>query len=187
MKIKLSLLPKSKEKKLKNNKILKFVVLQEIMIIIITLLFFIAIKGVDAIAKYQLSSVNQQLAIKESSGENVEIKKYEEYLREAGLRVDLIKIIQRFDVGWIAVFEKLSTLLPQEVLIKSIKGNGLNLTLKGTAQNRDFLIKMKEDLENDDCFDGINIPLNNIVLRENIEFELNFDVNMKCLNSYEKK
>lgn len=187
MKIKLSLLPKSREKKIKNNKILKFVVLQEIMIIIITLLFFVVIKGVDAIAKYQLGSVDQQILLKESSGEQVEIKKYEEGLKEAGLKVDFIKKVQRFDVDWVLVLDKLSTLLPQESVLNSIVGNGLNLTLKGAVKNRDILIKMKEDVEKDDCFSNVNIPLNNIVLRENIEFELSFDVNMECLNNYEKE
>lgn len=187
MKVKLNLLPKIKEKKIKNNKILKFVVLQEIMIIVITLLFFVAIKGIDAIAKYQLSSINQQLTIKDSSGEYIEIKKYEESLKEAGVKVDFIKKVQRFNIDWVSVFNKLATLLPQEVTLTSIDGVGSGLVLEGVAKNRDILIKMKDDIQRDNCFENINIPLNNIVLRENIEFELSVDVNMKCLNSYEKK
>ncbi|HBI17428.1 MAG: hypothetical protein UR60_C0016G0006 [Candidatus Moranbacteria bacterium GW2011_GWF2_34_56] len=187
MKVKLNLLPKAKEKKIKNNKILKFVILQEIMIIIITLLFFVAIKGIDAISKYQLSSINQQLAVKDSSGEYVEIKKYEESLKEASIRVEFIKKIQRFNIDWVSVFNRLSLLLPQEATLTSIDGTGLNVVLKGVAKNRDVLIKMKDDIQKNGCFENINIPLNNIVLRENIEFELTLDVNMKCLNSYEKK
>ncbi|KKP68060.1 MAG: hypothetical protein UR66_C0009G0150 [Candidatus Moranbacteria bacterium GW2011_GWE1_35_17] len=187
MKIKLSLLPKSKEKRIKNNKILKFVILQEIMIIVITLLFFGAIKGVDAVAKYQLSSINQQLASKELNENYIEIKKYEENLKEAGAKVGFIKNIQNFDINWVFVLNKLSLLLPTEVVLNSMSGNGLNLTLKGIAQDRDILIKMKEDIQSDNCFEGVNIPLNNIVLKENIEFELKFVVNIKCLNGHEKK
>ena len=85
------------------------------------------------------------------------------------------------------VLNKLSLLLPTEVVLNSMSGNGLNLTLKGIAQDRDILIKMKEDIQSDNCFEGVNIPLNNIVLKENIEFELKFVVNIKCLNGHEKK
>lgn len=187
MRIKLNLLPKSKEKKIKNNKILKFVILQEIMIIIITLLFFVAIKGVNAIAKYQLKSVDQQLAVKGSSGDYIEIKKYEEGLKEARLKVDFIKNIQKFDINWSLIFNKLAILIPQEVFLESIDGTGLNLVLRGTAQDRDILIKMKENFQKDNCFESVNVPLNDIVLRKDIEFELMLGVNIKCLNSYEEK
>lgn len=187
MKIKLNLLPKSKEKKIKKNKILKFVILQEIMIIVITLLFFVAVKGVNAIAKYQLNSVNQQLILTGSSEKHVEIKKYEEGLKETSLRVDFIKNVQKFNLNWTLIFNKLSGLLPQEVILNAVDGNGTNLTVKGTAKNRDVLIKMKEDIQKDSCFESVNIPLNNIVLRENIEFEMKLGVNINCLNNYEKK
>lgn len=187
MKIILNLLPKSKEKKIKNKKILKFVILQEIMIIVITLLFFGAIKGVDAVAKFRLNSIEQDLAVKESDGNYQEIKKYENELKEAGVRVAFIKNIKNFNVDWVIIFNKLTKLLPQEVVLTSVSGTGLDLVVKGNAQSRDILIKMKEDIQADGCFQSVDIPLSDIVLRENIEFEMNLGVNMKCFNQYEKK
>lgn len=187
MKIKLNLLPKSKERKIKNRKILKFIILQEIMILIITLLFFGAIKGVDAVAKYRLSIIDQELSAKQSEDEYVEIKKYEEDLKEVSAKVGFVKSIKNFNIDWVIVFNKLTRLLPQETVLTSISGSGLDLVIKGNAKNRDILIKMKENIESDSCFQKVDIPLRDIVLRENIEFEMNLGVNIKCFNGYEKK
>lgn len=187
MKIKLNLLPKSKEKKIKNKKILKFIVLQEIMIILITVLFFGVVKGIDAIANFQLDSVSQELSQNGKRGDYVEIKKYEDGLKEAKSKVGFIKQIQKFNINWVTFLNKLSVILPQEVTLNSISGNGYELLLKGVAKNRDALIKVKEEMQKDSCFKNIDIPLNNIVLREDIEFDLKFEIDEKCLNDYEKK
>lgn len=187
MKIKLNLLPKSRERKIKNRKILKFVILQEIMIIVITFLFFGVIKGINAVASFQLEGVNQEISQNDKRDDYVEIKKYEDGLRDVKNKVELIARIQKFDINWVILLEKLSAMLPSEVVIKSIDGNGYKLILKGVAKNRDALIKSKDEMQKDGCFKDVDVPLNNIVLRENIEFELKFEIDEKCLNKYEKK
>ncbi|MFA6184166.1 MAG: PilN domain-containing protein [Parcubacteria group bacterium] len=187
MKIRLNLLPKSKEKKIKNKKILKFVILQEIMIILITVLFFGVVKGVDAIASFRLDSVNKQISSNGAKGDYVEIKKYENGLKDVRAKTYSISKIQKFSVAWAPVLDKLAQVLPSEITLTSIDGSGYNLLLKGVAQNRDILIKMKEDMQKNECFKNVVIPLNDIVLRENIEFELKLDINKECLNNYEKK
>lgn len=187
MKIKLNLLPKSREKKIKNKKILKFIVLQEIMIIFITFLFFGVVKGIDAIANFQLGSINQEMSQAGGRGDHMEIKKYENGLQEAKTRIGLIRQIQKFNIDWVILFDKLSAILPPEVTVESIDGNGYQLLLKGVAQNREALIRVREEMQKDSCFENIDIPLNNIVLRENIDFELKFSIVDKCLNNYEEK
>jgi Tfp pilus assembly protein PilN len=187
MKIKLNLLPKSKEKRLKNKKILKFLVLQEIMIIFITFLFFGIIHGINAVAKFQLNTVEQQLSLSATDEEYLKIKKYEDGLREATVKVDFIRKIQKFKIDWTVVLNKLATIMPQEMTVVSITSDGYGFLLKGVAQNRDALIMVKEKMQQDECFENINIPINNIVLREDIDFELNFYVKQNCLNIYEKK
>jgi Tfp pilus assembly protein PilN len=187
MKIRLNLLPKSRENKIKNKKILKFVILQEVMIIIITVLFFGVVKGIDTIANFQLDGVNQQISSNGTKGDYIEIKKYEDDLKEVKTKVDFINKIQKLNVNWVPALNKLAQLLPQEVTLNSLNGNGYSLTLKGIAKNRDILIKMKEDIQKDQCFKNVDIPLNNIVLREDIDFELTLNIDRKCLNNYEKK
>lgn len=187
MRIKLNLLPKSLEKRIRNKKILKFIILQEIMIIVITILFFGVLKGVDTIAILQLNSINQELSQNGERGDFVEMKKYEEGLKEIKTKIGFIRQIQKFNIDWTVLFNKFAILLPQEITLNSIEGDGYGLLVKGIAQNRDALIKMKEELTKDVCFKNIDIPLNNIVLRENIDFELKFDIEDKCLNNYEKK
>lgn len=181
MKIKLNLLPKIKEKKLRHKRILRFVVIQEIMIVFVTLLFFGAVIGLDAIAKLKLNEVDQQLSNSGNSKDYAEMIKYESKFKETKENVKLINNLQKNDINWLIVFDKLAQICPQDILFNSITGDGYDLTIGGNAKNRDVLINMKEIMEKDACFKNIDIPLSNVVLRENIEFELKFNVDEKCI------
>lgn len=186
MEIKLNLLPKDKEKKIRNKKLLKFLILQEVLIIFLTILFFGVIKGVNAIAILQTNSIEKELSSKGEKNDYIEIKKYENGLKEAKNEIDFIKKIQSRDIDWLAVLEKFPQLVPKDILFLSMEAQGYDLTIKGQSKDRDTLIEMKQNLEKDNCFNDVNIPLNDIVLRNNIDFEIKFNIDEKCLINYEK-
>jgi len=181
MKIKLNLLPKSREKKIKNKKILKFVILQEIMIIIVTFCFYSLILGVRNVADLRLNEAEQEITSVSNSDDYVKIKKYEESIKFTKTRIDVISKIQKNNVNWINMLNKVSEILPVTITLSSIKNSGYTFTVAGEARNRDALVQMKEGFERDSCFNNVDIPLNDIVLKNNIDFELKFDVNKDCL------
>lgn len=187
MKITLNLLPKNREKKIRNRKILNFIILQEIMIIFITLLFFGIIQGLDAVAKLRLMGVDQELSQNNERTDFIKIKEYEDNLRTIKSQVDFVKRVQNSNVNFVPMLSKLAEILPREISVTSITGEGYVVDLVGTAKNRDTLIEMKQNMEKDGCFKDIVIPLNNIVLREDIDFELSFSIEEKCIINYEKK
>lgn len=60
------------------------------------------------------------------------------------------------------------------------------MTVGGMAESRDALIRVKKSLEEDVCFEEVNVPLNDIVLKNDIDFQIKFKVNDNCLKDYEK-
>lgn len=186
MKIKLNLLPKSREKKIRNKKILKFIILQEVMIMIVTICLFGLILGVKNVAKIRLGEAEQQISSVSNSGDYVKIKKYEDSIKLTKARTDVISKIQKNNVNWISVMSQLSEILPPTITLKSLKNVGYSFIVSGEAESRDALVQMKQGFEGNKCFSDIDIPLNDIVLKSNIEFELKFNVNKECLKLYEK-
>jgi hypothetical protein len=49
------------------------------------------------------------------------------------------------------------------------------------ANNRDNLIQFKDNLEKESCFSEINLPLSNLVEKENVEFQIDFNIKKDCL------
>lgn len=185
MKLRLNLLPANKANKIKHNKILKFIILQEIMIIFITLLFFGLIEGIDLIAKVQLHSVQAEAIAGQSSKEQAEIKKYEGAFREVKNKLLIINKIQNKNINWITIFKKIAQASPEGVVFKSMSNDNYNILMNGVAMDRDKLVELKTNIEKDDCFSEADIPLNNIVLKNNIDFEINLKIEEKCLTLYE--
>jgi len=186
MKIKLNLLPKIKEKKIRNKKILKFIIFQEVLIIIVTLFFFGLIKGLNAVSILQMRGIEQEISNSDNRDEYRQIKKYEENIKSAKEKVNFISLIQKSESDWLVVFSKLSEIIDEDIVLESINGNGFLVTIKGVAKDRDSLIRVKKSFEEDSCFKDINIPLNDIVLKNDIDFELKFNVDEKCIKNYEK-
>lgn len=181
MKIKLNLLPKEKEKKIKNKKILKFIIIQQIMIMIMTLLFFGLILGIGQVSKVRLAEAENGFGISDKSNDFERMKKYEESILRAKDRADLISKIQKSDINWVSVLNKFPEMLPAGVFLSSISNEGYTLLIGGNASNRDALVKTKQNFESDACFKNVDIPLNDIVLKNNIDFELKLEVDKNCL------
>jgi|LFRM01.1.fsa_nt_gb hypothetical protein len=186
MKVKLNLLPKNKEKKLKNKKILQFLIWQEIMIIVATVFFFGLIVGVESVADLRFGQMNQEISSSGKQDEYKQIREYENNIKSSLERISLIDSIQKSEIDWVNVFVKFSGIFAEGIKIDSVKGDGYAVTVGGMAESRDALIRVKKTLEEDDCFEEVNVPLNDIVLKNDIDFQIKFKVNDNCLKDYEK-
>lgn len=181
MKITLNLLPKNKEKKIRNRKILRFIIVQEMMIIFVTVFLFGLILGIDKLSEVRLNEVNSQLTVGGNSGDFEKIKKYEDSILKIKGKSDFVSKIQKSNISWAGVLNKLPDVLPAGVILNSISNEGYSLLIGGVANNRDILVKTKQSFENDSCFKNVDIPLNDIVLKNNIEFELKLEIDKNCL------
>jgi hypothetical protein len=79
------------------------------------------------------------------------------------------------------LFSKLSALTAPEITINSLATNDYYITLDGIAADRENLISWKGKLEKEECFSNIDLPLSDLVNKNNLEFEINFTLNSNCL------
>jgi len=78
--------------------------------------------------------------------------------------------------------EKISSLLPQKTYLTSIslssnqKDGNFSASLQGFSPTRELLLQIKKNLESESGLRDINFPASNWVKPENIDFSVNFKV-----------
>lgn len=181
MNITLNLLPENRKRKIRNGKILKLFIYLEGMLIFAIIFLFGIVLGMNEIVNLRVQSVEGQISTGSSAKSYAEIKKYEDYLDKIRTDIGIINKVQKNDINWVSVFKEISNNISDGVLVSSISNDEYRITMTGVANNRDQLVEMKSKIEQNECFKNISIPINDIVLKDNIDFEMSFDVEKKCL------
>jgi len=65
--------------------------------------------------------------------------------------------------------------------MKKIETSDYSVLLTGKAKSRDDLITFKENLEKEECFSNVNLPLSNLVAQKDVEFQIDFSIKKECL------
>ena len=93
----------------------------------------------------------------------------------------LLLEIQAGHLHWFHVLERLSADVPVGIRVENLATKNYNVYLIGQARSRDGLLEFKAKLEQDDCFETVNVPLSNLVVKENVDFQMDFLVKQNCL------
>lgn len=113
-------------------------------------------------------TINQTyLAVGLAKFSNLEIKKFNQDLKE-------LKEIQKQYFPWLNFFLSLSKIVPEEITLQKLNlDDKATVQIKGVAKTRSDLLKFKDNLEKSNLFDKFTIPLEFLLKKENVEFDLN--------------
>jgi len=92
-----------------------------------------------------------------------------------------VKILAKDQLYWSNFFLKFSDKVPTEVVLNFLINENYKVTVSGISQNRDSLILFKENLEKENCFTDIKLPLSDLASKEKIDFQIDFLVKEDCL------
>jgi hypothetical protein len=178
--IKLNLIPIQKKEEIKKSNYFRLVLRSEIELFGIILIFAAMLLNINYILKVTLDSDKEVNAAK-NAAQNKEIRKYDSEIREINEKIREIGKIQEGQLNWSNLFEKLNGLYSNSIEMKRVATRNYLVLLEGKANNRDNLIAFKENLEKEECFSEVNLPLSSLVSRENVEFQIDFKIKKECL------
>ena len=97
----------------------------------------------------------------------------------------IVTEIQNDYIKWSKFISQLSNLVPENVSLNSleIKKDGTTINLTGLARYRDDLLKLQDSLKNFEVLSDINIPLESLLNRENIDFDIKAQINLDKIKS----
>ena len=174
--ITLNLIPK--EKKAEIGLMNFYITLKNVIILILCITIFIAVSLLITKAALQnyfntvvaQTTLTNQYASSFSQG----VQKFNKKLTAAE------KIYSTF-TSWTKFLIQFSKLVPSDVVISSINIQGQKVLLSGTAQTRDGLIKFDSNLKQSPLFSNVETPLENLLKRNDVEFNTRADINLQKL------
>ena len=86
----------------------------------------------------------------------------------------LLNNIQEDFIRWSVFFDYLSKNIPKNITLSklNITNDGSEISFSGNAPTREALLSFKEMLEDSKTFIDVNFPIQNLLQKENISFEI---------------
>ncbi|OGG38215.1 hypothetical protein A3D55_01495 [Candidatus Jorgensenbacteria bacterium RIFCSPHIGHO2_02_FULL_45_20] len=104
-------------------------------------------------------------------------------IKDVNRQLTEVNKIQSEYIPWTKFFAELSDITPEGIVIFNVNINGKDVTLSGFAQNRDQLLKLQQALSGSPLFLESDVPLENLLTRENINFNIKSSVDLTRLQS----
>jgi hypothetical protein len=182
MKINLNLIPPQKREEIAKASHFKVFLKWGSEFFIIFAIFMAMLISINYILEINLSFASGSSNESEkSNNQYAEIKKYDAEIKDMNSGVLEIEKIQKGQLRWSAFFQKLNNRVPGGIELESLATKSYSISLAGKAPARDELISFKENLEKEECFTDVNLPLSNLVSKENIAFQIDFKIKPECI------
>lgn len=186
MKIYLNLLPEERKKQIHRAKRFKLLIGQEILFLLPLVIFGIMLFFVLFLLNMQLDSIILNNTKQSEQSIYKELDEYERVIKEFNGDVAAIKDISDKHLQWSKYLSTVASLMPEGVSISDMSTKEYQVFLVGEAKNRESMMKFKEALEGSACFESVNVPLSNLVAKENIEFQVDVTLKRDCLLTAQK-
>ena len=85
-------------------------------------------------------------------------------------------------INWTNFFNEIDRVLPEGIIFNEIANVDYKVLVSGVATTREALLEFKSNLEKSECFSTVNVPISNIVVKKNVDFQVDFVINKECLN-----
>ncbi len=181
MEIKLNLIPPRKKKEIERRRRVRLALKAEFVLTAIFLVFFSALFSFRYVLDVELASESSLDSEVEMADQFSEIRDYDNKIIMANEKTKQIISIDNGQLYWSRIFIKLSHLVSSGITIESLATADYTVTISGIADRRDNLLKFKDVLEKEDCFSNIDLPLSSLVNKDNIDFQIIFEIKEGCL------
>jgi len=174
--ISLNLIPKDKKKELGLANF--YITLKNIIILFLIITILVAISLLTtkaALQNYFNAVVNQStLTTQYASSFNKGVQKFNKKLAA-------VESIQSNYIVWTNFFIEFSKLVPNDITINSIDVDAKKILIFGQAKDRQDLLNLEKKLKASNLFDNVKIPLENLLRKTDIDFNIKADVNINTL------
>lgn len=183
MKIGINLLPPEKKEEIRTAKRFRAVLGWETVTFGVFATFFGFIFGINYLLNLNLQLVSKSKGSEVSGLQYETIKYYENKFAEINSKIYKISSIENDQIYWSILFAKLGNAIPDNVAIDGLSTKNFAVYLAGKAKTRDDLLLFRDNLTKEECFDNINLPLSNLVSKEDTVFQIDLEIKERCMKN----
>lgn len=181
MKIKLNLLSEAKKNEIRQKKRYRLIVWQEVIVVSL-IIFYVGILGsISMMLAFQLQKLESNNASQSQEQSFLEINAAEKKFKDVNKKVSTLIALQQEHTIWSSLFLSLDTLTPEGVLLEKLVTTNQRISFSGKASTRDILLQFQDKLNQSDCFQNAKIPLSDLFIQENVDFQLDVEIKKECL------
>lgn len=181
MEISINLLPDYRKEDIAKANRLKLVIRLGLAILSIFILFYSFLFGLISILEVERNSLLVSQEMSGNVGQLDRIRKFDEEFKEINSSSSQALALERDQLYWSNLFRLLSGNLSDGIMITDLATNNYSVILAGKANDRDVLMGYKDKLSQEKCFTNVNLPLSNLVSKENIVFQMDLKIDKECL------
>ncbi len=182
MKIKLNLIPQYKKEELIRAARLRTILRWQTEIGFILAIFLALLVSLNYILQFDLTAATMPIN-SQSKEKQDKLVQFAAEFKAVNVEASLDENIQKDQLYWSRLYIKLSSLAPDGISMAKMANKDYKVFLAGTADTRDTLMNFKDNLSKDDCFSDINLPLSDLVLQNNVDFQMDFNVKESCVKN----
>ena len=181
MRIYLDLLPDSRKEEIKKKKFFKILLGQETRILVPFIFFIAVLVSINFSLKIQLDTLEKADSEDSSQKKYQELRDYEKKFSEINAKARSVSSYQANHIYWSSVINEVTGLFPDRINLTSLVTENYTLSLAGKAKNRDDLLTFQDKLKTSQCFKNVDVPLSNLISKEDVIFKIDIDINKACL------
>jgi Tfp pilus assembly protein PilN len=182
MKIYLDLLPDERKQEMRRKKVFRGILRDQFLFSIPMIVFILILCDIYYVLTEQKKySLIQAQTVDEVQEQYNQLNTYEDKFKEVYALGQIMIKIQSKHLHWQQFFRELSNVVPDGVYLTNFSTKDYVVFLVGKAKVRDDLLTFKEKLESSPCFESVNVPLSDLVDKENIDFQIDLKVKESCL------
>lgn len=183
MEIKLNIIPEGRKKEIALSGRLQMILQWEVGFSIILVIFAMLFFSMYYLLTLNLAAQQSEVVSGKGKEEFEKISKFNDDFKSANKQITINESIQKDQLYWSNLFLKLNDAVPDGVSVARIATKDYQVLLAGTAKTRDDLIAMKDNFSKEGCFTDINLPLSNLVSKDNIDFQIQFNIKEECVKN----
>lgn len=174
----LNLIPQQLKKEIKFKRAYGLIKKMNYILVIITIVIAITLLIAKLLLQNNFNKVVEQTSLitKNSQGYNVKV-------RDINSRLNNISQIQNDFIAWSNLIENLANKTPTGITFSSVKISKEKslINIRGKAKLRDDLLTFKQNMEESPIYSEVEFPLQNILQKENINFDISAKLDLSQL------
>lgn len=181
MDIKINLLSEEKKRFVRQRKRFRFIVFQEVFVVLLLFLYTVALYGMDRSLNARAQEEDHADAVEKTDAVFHEIDAAEQMFVEVNDLLARVKSFREGHIRWTNVLDALNRNIPDELVLHALSTNDRMVSVTGVASTREVLLAFQKRLLEDDCFSDARVPLSDLFASEHVEFQADIDVREQCL------
>lgn len=172
--LELNIIPSELKKEIKIKELIKSIDLIVYIITFSIIFYEIVLFGSQLFLQNYLSEISSQNTIVTRNTDN-----YSKQVKDINKQISCIDTIQKENIKWSSLLSTLLNSIPEDIKLRSALLNKKDdsLFISGVAGTRDSLISLRKYFENSNNFNLISFPVQNLVEKRNINFEVSLKIN----------